>query len=58
MLIILWPILSIPAQVFTKSYFAFWVVVSIAWGFGAAIVISVLPLWGVRPRSSGCAAAL
>jgi Na+/proline symporter len=44
-LIILWPILSIPAQVFTKSYFAFWVVVSIAWGFGAAIVISVLPLW-------------
>jgi hypothetical protein len=44
-LIILWPILSIPAQVFTESYFAFWVVVSIAWGFGAAIVISVLPLW-------------
>ena len=57
-LIILWPILSIPAQVFTKSYFAFWVVVCFAWGFGAAIVISVLPLWGVRPRSSGCAAAL
>jgi hypothetical protein len=44
-LILLWPILSIPAQVFSKSYFAFWVVVSIAWGFGAAIVISVLPLW-------------
>ncbi len=44
-LILVWPILSIPAQVFFKSYFAFWVVISIAWGFGAAIVISVLPLW-------------
>jgi len=43
-LIILWPLLSIPAQVFTKDYFAFWVLVSIAWGFGAAIVISFLPL--------------
>jgi len=44
-LIIVWPILSIPAQVFTESYFAFWVLVSIAWGFGAAITISFLPLF-------------
>lgn len=44
-LIILWPLLSIPAQVFTESYFAFWVLVSIAWGFGAAITISFLPLF-------------
>jgi hypothetical protein len=43
-LAILWPLLSIPARVFTKSYFAFWVLVSIAWGFGAAIVITLLPL--------------
>jgi Na+/proline symporter len=43
-LILVWPILSIPAGVFTKDYFSFWVLVSIAWGFGAAIVISVLPL--------------
>jgi putative flippase GtrA len=43
-LIIVWPLLSIPAKVFTKDYFAFWVLVSIAWGFGAAIVISFLPL--------------
>merc|ERR1712003_183408 len=33
-LIILWPILSIPAQIFTESYFSFWVLVSIAWVFG------------------------
>jgi len=44
-LIIVWPLLSIPAQVFSQSYFAFWVLVSIAWGFGAAITISILPLW-------------
>lgn len=44
-LIIVWPILSIPAQIFTESYFAFWVLVSIAWGFGAAITIFFLPLF-------------
>jgi hypothetical protein len=43
-LIFLWPLLSIPAGVFTKSYFAFWVLIAIAWGFGAAIVITILPL--------------
>jgi Na+/proline symporter len=43
-LIIVWPLLSIPAGVFTESYFAFWVLVAIAWGFGAAIVITFLPL--------------
>merc|ERR1711935_64828 len=43
-LIVIWPLLSVPAGTFTKSYFAFWVLVAIAWGFGAAIVITVLPL--------------
>jgi len=43
-LIIIWPLLSVPAGVFTKSYFSFWVLVAIAWGFGAAIVITLLPL--------------
>ena len=43
-LIFVWPVLSVPAGVFTESYFAFWVLVAIAWGFGAAIVITVLPL--------------
>mmetsp|Transcript_4847 Transcript_4847/g.10879 ORF Transcript_4847/g.10879 Transcript_4847/m.10879 type:complete len:286 (+) Transcript_4847:1795-2652(+) len=35
-LAIVWPLMSVPAQVFTKDYFAFWVLVSVAWGFGAA----------------------
>jgi SSS family transporter len=44
LLIIVWPLLSVPAGVFTKSYFAFWVLVALAWGFGAAIIITFLPL--------------
>jgi urea-proton symporter len=43
-LIVIWPLLSIPAGVFTKAYFAFWVLVSICWGFAAAIVTFVMPL--------------
>jgi hypothetical protein len=43
-LIIIWPLLSVPAGKFTQSYFAFWVLVAIGWGFGAAIIITVLPL--------------
>jgi len=43
-LVIFWPCLSIPAGVFTKDYFAFWVLVAIVWGFGATVVITVLPL--------------
>ena len=43
-LIFLWPILSIPAGKFSEGYFAFWVLISILWGFGAALVIIILPI--------------
>jgi urea-proton symporter len=43
-LIFVWPVLSIPAGKFTESYFAFWVLVSIAWGFAGGIVVTVLPI--------------
>lgn len=43
-LVVIWPLLSIPAGKFTKDYFAFWVLVAIAWGFGAAITITLLPI--------------
>jgi hypothetical protein len=43
-LVIIWPLLSVPAQVFSVDYFAFWVLVAIVWGFGSACVITVLPL--------------
>ena len=43
-LIVIWPVATIPAGKFTESYFFFWVLAAIAWGFGAAIIITVLPL--------------
>jgi len=43
-LAVIWPLLSIPAGTFSEAYFAFWVLISIAWGFGAAIVLAFLPL--------------
>lgn len=43
-LIVVWPLLSIPAGKFSQDYFAFWVLVAILWGFGAATVITVLPI--------------
>jgi len=43
--VIVWPALSLPEGVFSKSYFAFWVFISIMWGFCAAAVIIVLPVY-------------
>lgn len=43
-LIIIWPVLSVPAGIFTRDYFAFWVLVAIAWGFGAGLIVTLLPL--------------
>lgn len=43
-LVVIWPLLSIPAGKFTKDYFTFWVLLAIAWGFGAAITITFLPI--------------
>merc|ERR1719321_1736442 len=44
-MVVIWPLLSIPAGVFTKDYFAFWVFISLAWGFAATLVIVVLPIY-------------
>jgi urea-proton symporter len=44
-MVIVWPLLSIPAGVFTKDYFAFWVFISLAWSFVATAVIIVLPVY-------------
>mmetsp|Transcript_5409 Transcript_5409/g.7773 ORF Transcript_5409/g.7773 Transcript_5409/m.7773 type:complete len:121 (-) Transcript_5409:172-534(-) len=45
LLIIVWPVLSVPAGIFSKSYFAFWVLISIVWGFGAACAITFIPIF-------------
>merc|ERR1719191_2509224 len=44
-MVVIWPILSIPAGVFSKDYFAFWVFISLAWGFSATLVIVILPIY-------------
>ena len=47
-LVVVWPLLALPAGVFSKSYFTFWVILSITWGLLATIVSTVLPLWEAR----------
>jgi len=44
-MVLIWPLLSLPAGVFTKDYFSFWVFVSIAWSFVATICIISLPIY-------------
>jgi hypothetical protein len=44
LLVVIWPVMAIPAGVFSQAYFAFWVMIAVLWGFGAAIVIFVLPI--------------
>ncbi|KAJ0052287.1 hypothetical protein Pint_02582 [Pistacia integerrima] len=43
-IVILWPILSLPAGKFSLGYFTFWAVVAIAWGTIGSAVIIALPL--------------
>ncbi|PRW20754.1 urea-proton symporter DUR3-like [Chlorella sorokiniana] len=47
-LIILWPLLALPAGVFSKGYFTFWVILAITWGLIATVVSTALPLWEAR----------
>jgi Na+/proline symporter len=47
-IIILWPLLALPAGVFSKGYFTFWVAISIIWGLVATVIATVLPLWESR----------
>merc|ERR1719247_2833977 len=48
LLCVVWPVLSLPAGVFTRDYFAFWVFIAILWGFVATTVIIALPLYESR----------
>lgn len=43
-IVILWPLLSLPAGEFSKGYFTFWAVIAIAWGTIGSAVIIALPL--------------
>ncbi|CAN1143991.1 Urea-proton symporter DUR3 [Linum perenne] len=43
-IVVLWPLLSLPAREFNLGYFTFWAVIAIAWGTIGSIVIIALPL--------------
>ena len=47
-IVILWPVLSLPAGVFSEGYFNFWVALSIIWGLVATAFVVFLPLWESR----------
>jgi SSS family transporter len=44
-MVIIWPVLSVPAGEFTRGYFQMWVLIAILWGLVATVVIVVLPIW-------------
>lgn len=44
LILFVWPVLSLPAGVFSEGYFTFWVVLSIIWGTVGSAIIVVLPL--------------
>lgn len=45
LIVVLWPVLSTPAGVFTKDYFSFWVFIAILWGIVASFIIIFLPIY-------------
>jgi len=45
LLVLVWPLLTLPAGVFGTDYFSFWILVSIAWSFVATFVIIMMPIY-------------
>ncbi|KAF3450282.1 hypothetical protein FNV43_RR06362 [Rhamnella rubrinervis] len=43
-IVILWPVLSLPAGQFSVGYFTFWAIIAVAWGTVGSVVIIALPL--------------
>ncbi|KAJ4773514.1 Urea-proton symporter DUR3 [Rhynchospora pubera] len=44
LIVILWPVLSLPAKRFSLGYFTFWAAIAIVWGTVASAVIIIMPL--------------
>ena len=47
-LIILWPLLTLPEVSFSKSYWNWWVAIGFLWAHCAAFVTMVYPIWEIR----------
>ncbi|KAH7298838.1 hypothetical protein KP509_25G060900 [Ceratopteris richardii] len=44
LLVVVWPVLTVPAGVFSKGYFGFWIMLSIIWALVATFICIFLPL--------------
>jgi hypothetical protein len=47
-LIILWPLLALPAGVFPKGYFTMWIIIAMIWGLAASFCCVFAPIWESR----------
>uniref|UniRef100_A0A7S2ZAV8 Urea transporter n=1 Tax=Rhodosorus marinus TaxID=101924 RepID=A0A7S2ZAV8_9RHOD len=52
-LVVVWPLLTLPLPVFTLGYWTFWVVLSILWGLLATIAMVILPVYESRSAVLG-----
>jgi hypothetical protein len=52
-LIIIWPLLALPQEVFTKSYWGWWVAIAFIWGHCASAITIVYPLYQVTVARIG-----
>ena len=47
-LVVVWPLLALPAGVFSLGYFTMWVIISLIWGFAATAICLIMPWWESR----------
>ncbi|MCO5577805.1 hypothetical protein L7F22_031638 [Adiantum nelumboides] len=52
LLVGIWPVLTVPAGVFSKGYFGLWIVISIIWALVATLICTFLPL--IESRQTIC----
>ncbi|CAK0737642.1 hypothetical protein CVIRNUC_000946 [Coccomyxa viridis] len=45
---VLWPLLALPAGIFSRGYFTFWVILSMIWGLVAGAIAIFLPLYEAK----------
>ncbi len=48
LLLVVWPLLTLPAGIFSKSYWTFWVILAMVWGLIATFICILLPLWEAK----------
>ena len=47
-LILVWPLLALPATVFSENYFTFWIILALVWGWAATLIMIFLPVWEAK----------